>query len=550
MSMDAVQPFTADDERFLPDDDLEAHDIAASQLPEAEHGAPAAAAGYGEAPDAPPQHAPHDDELVQAMVDAFPGHFDDEYAVWHSGGLEGCVVGPQPTGDAALWKAHNTESRGHKAGEVYYVHKHSGETVWDTPLGVITPGQLSAALDVGDVVQQAAAMAGEEEGAAEALEYIGIPHSDAWVAACDCLQEGCGDVTEALRGVQALLGVMSEAGEDEDWADCAAADNFQVVRAIVGCLQPAAPPVLRTTCVQLLFILNQMLPATLRGTVRGEWGLGLRGVLAMCSAGLWNAVMGCKYSNTSQAWPPHLGGSRRKSVSARHAGAVDSEAAATWLMYAGSVLHACKQYNVQPPRQSLCSLLAVLLDTTAVLPWTVQCRVAWTDALGALYNLASEQFDPILAAALGDTRGQAIADGLLAVLQNSTEFTQDGDLSAPEATICSALQLLQHVLSRPATAAVVFSADMRVLVDIALRQLADGGARSDSAALWVSLLRVLLLDGRLDEQAGKLYRMEDIAAALEALLDADDSNSQNSDANDPVAEEVTRLTQETAHLWD
>lgn len=551
VAMSEVEPFTADDERFLPDDDLEAHGLALAVSDDLEAAdGDGAAAGTGD--QNPPSMAPATvDEHLQAMVALFPAQLDAEYDTWR-GVASACHVGPLPTGEGALWAPHSTESRGHKAGEVYYVHKHTGETLWDTPTGVVTPQQLSASLDVGDLVQQAAEMAGEEGGVGEALEYIGIPNADTWVQACTCLHEGSGDATEALRALQALLAVLSEAGEDGEWAAAAEADEHEVIRAIISCLQPAAPPALRTSAVQLLFILNQMQPSTLQGTVRGTWGIGLRSLLAMCAAGLWNAIMGCKYVNTVQMWPPRLGGSRRKSVSAWHAGAVDSEAAATWLMYAASVLHSCKELSVQPPRQSLCSFLAVLLDITAVLPWTVQCRVAWTDAMVAVYNFATPEFDPLLAVAVGDARGRAIADGLLAVLQNSTEFTEQGDLSAPEATICSALQLLEHLLSRPATAAVVFTADLRVLADIALRQLADGGAGSGTAAQWVSLLRVLLLDGRL-VQAGSsppVYRMEDVAAALEELLDADGSDGHESDTGDWVAEEVTRLTQETAHLWE
>jgi hypothetical protein len=48
------------------------------------------------------------------------------------------------------------------------------------------------------------------------------------------------------------------------------------------------------------------------------------------------------------------------------------------------------------------------------------------------------------------------------------------------------LQLMQHLLSRAAAAAVVFTADLRVIVDIALRQLADEGGHSGTAAHWVS----------------------------------------------------------------
>ncbi len=560
VSMNEVQPFTADDERFLPDDDLEAHELAlavaedddANATPDRADGAnsgaaaQAAAAEHKQGDEDPPV-----DEKLQAMVALFPPQLDSEYSVWLNG--EGtCTVGPQSSGDADMWTAHNTESRGSSSGDVYYVHKSSGATVWDTPAGVVTPQQREQALDVSDVVQQAAEMAGEDGGAQEALEYIGIPNAQAWQTSCARLRAGDGDVTEAYKCLRAVLAVVTEAGEDEDWAHAAAAQEHAVIRSVVGCLQPAAPPILRTTAVQLLFILNQLLPATLQGTVQGSWGMGLKHVLAMSASGLWNAVMGCQYTSTTQMWPPRLGSSRRKSVSAWHVGAVDAEGAATWLMYAASVLHACKQHSVAPPRSSLCSLLAVLLDTTAVLPWTVQCRVAWTDAMGAVYNFADEEFDPILAVTVGDARGQAVADGLLAVLQNSTEFTEQGDLSAPTATIVSALQLLQHVLSRQATAAVVFAADLRVLVDIALRQLADEGSRTDSAAHWVCLLRLILLDGRLAQPGASrsVYRLEDIAAALEVLLDADDSESQDEGQDERLAEEITRLTQETAHLWE
>jgi hypothetical protein len=353
-----------------------------------------------------------------------------------------------------------------------------------------------------------------------------------------------------------LLGVVTAEGEDEEWADAVMQEDAAVVRGIIACLQASAPPMLRTIAVQLLFILNQLLPEVLRRTVVGEWGLSLQGLLALCSSGLWNAIMGCEYKSTIQAWPPRLGGSRRKSVSAWHAGAVDGEAAATWLMYAASVLHACKAEQVPLPRSVLCSFLAVMLDATAVVPWTVQCRVAWTDAMTAVYNSADGDFDPILAVAVGDARGRAIADGLLAVLQNSTQFTEGGNLTAPEATVSSALQLLQHMLSRAAPAAVLFVADLHVVVDIALRELENGGAGSKCRQHWVSLLRVLLLDGRLAPRAlpKQVYRLDDIAACMEGLLQVDgaasDAGSDNEDGDTDVAQAVARLTEETSFLWE
>lgn len=550
-----VPLFDKEDEDFLRPEDEEAHEEEQAAIESLAAEPAAQAAGSGGLAASPAHAAAHlvlhesvEDPALEAMIASFPTSLPAAFQQWHDTDVVPCTLGPSSGASGGSWVERHTESRGTGKGDVFYVHTVTGATSWSKPEGVVSQAEREATLECEELVEEACGIA-EEEGVWEALRATGLPDSDDILHGLGALQTGGGNVSALTRAVAAGVELASAVGEDEEWQAAAARDDFALPRLLLSLWQVTAPPLLCTRTAQFLYLLGQVEPEVLSGCWDGRWGWEVDDAIAASSSGLWNAITGAKFAPCTVCWPPRLGGAEVKSAVPGTSPGVDAHSAATWLMFLATILQQISQSSATLAVETQCACIAVLLEAAAVVPWTVPIRIAWVDALAALLSLQSSDFDVILAAAVGDARGQNLIDGALAVLSNRADFGGEDDVRVPETSLSTAVQLLCHLLQRPSTAGVLMGADVRVIADICLRELVDLGPESHLRVEYLLLLKALLGSRRLDlaGAGGAVYRQADIASCLKAILE---DGSIEGEVGDAVKDAAAALTAENEHLWD
>lgn len=423
------------------------------------------------------------------------GWFDAEDADTLSGAGGGGASGSGSGGDgerrpsrvrkrSSRWERRTTASSGGLEGDVYYVNRETGETSWDEPEDAgdeddqdLDPSVLEDAEDL-------------EDGFARAgLDLFGDEVEEARVA----MLAGGADSTACYLQLQRLFTCLTTVGSEAEWTHAIEDGEMRLPKRVFSFWGPASPPEVSVLVAKIIVMMSNLSEEVILRAVDGEWGCNLRRAVGGAMAQLHSVVD----SPTEEA----------------------EDVAGAWLLFLRALLLA-----VEPALEALEYTVAelpgdefvrLLYDLVEVVPEELSPTVVVV--LVTLHSIYTNfEFDgptPVIAQAATYKPATNFGKPLLVVLNGHGCPYDDED------GLRRCLRCFKDMFDYKPASQLMYTNDLRVLVDVVLRELGNLPGADRVRLEYLSVLRTLLV--RSQWLASGRYRREDILTTLDTLQDDD-----------------------------
>ena len=389
---------------------------------------------------------------------------------------------------------------GDDAGDVYYVNNETGETHWEKPADFIDEEQE----------RQLEAMADGSEGE---FEPLGTISEDDTLQSCFQLLDFYGDAAladregmlngdpEASRNVRRRLEYLKEmflsVGSEEEWLDAVRDDDSKLAFTLFEYFpkdsnKGITKRVRLLTC-RLLVMISKLDPQIMVLIAAEEWGK-MSMVWQHCSQGLKEAA---SISEDTQ---------------------MVEEAHLCWLFFIYGLCTESQDYGMShealPSKDFCTALLDLMVDTSEdIFLNAAKASVA----LLAHYDVGDR--NQFLLALKDHSDNQHFGEAVIHHLNEQHYPYED------ESLLTQTLEALKNVFTWSETSKYFYTNDMKVIVDIVVRELVNLPADDDIRKNYLDVLNALMQNSQWLSQGR--YKREEICEVLESILDTGGDESGN-----------------------
>lgn len=411
---------------------------------------------------------------------------------------------------APKWVKMRTASygmgEGDDAADCYYVNQETGATTWDRPDGYVESDDDGAG-------RQRDALGDDERGEWEVDPDAPLDETLARLALYSELAE---DQRTAMvagepgagagphRRLRLLLELVQTTGSEEEWDAVLCADDFQLPHYLYCHWSANSPPAVQLTVCRLFVLVGKLRPEVMARLVDGTWG----------TAGetLMTARQGFLEASSAK----------------------DDEGLRVWMLLLSEMLAETMEQDSPLPRESLpdyagfVSPLFDLMDdaTEEVFLATAHAVLAlnvhyshWErvdqDAGKPLPAAGEPRPNAVMAALLQHDKAEFFGEALLHIVNNQHYPYRN------ETVLRQSLQFLETMFEGEGdgnTAAFLYTNDLKVLVDIIIREVQDLPPPDTVRRGYLKVAHLLIRNSPWMEHGR--YRREDLLSALEGVLDA------------------------------
>ena len=391
--------------------------------------------------------------------------------------------------------------RGADAGEVYYVNEETGETLWDKPDDFEDYVVDETFVGNGDWEDDEDLEPWTElsEDLDECFQQLDL-FSDTMETESKAMLAGDKDASRnVIRRLEYLKEMFQNVGSEEEWLVRVDDENFQLGFTLFSLWDNRTPRHVRLLVCRLLVMLSKCNPQVLVLIGAEEWG-ELHAVWDVVSVGIKEAS---KFEELAD------------------------EAYLCWLFFLHGLFTECQAYGINeiglPNEKFFGTVMNLLADTSE------DVFVNTTKTLVAMAGHFEVEKSAFLQALLTHKDAQHFGEGAIHILNEQHYPYND------EALLLQTLEVFRHIFSLATTSKYFYTNDMRVIVDICIRELGNLPPQDDVIASYLSVLSALLQNSQWLEQ--NRYRREEVCEVLERILDAggdEDGNGYSIVAMDTV----------------
>lgn len=311
------------------------------------------------------------------------------------------------------------------------------------------------------------------------------------------------------------LSLSSAHGSDREWKAVVAAGDLALPRLVFSWWCSATPPDVAVHVARVLVLMSSFVPAVMVALVDGTFAPFAFTLQGVAVSATWAAT--AVHSTNS---PSRASASASNALSSPSAADVEDapneEQLATWVVFLQQLCDAA--HGVQPPlkKAGLPPPEAVRRLVDHLLASRVEAYNGAARALASLSALYTDSADDAVVAVCA--RHTASASFAQALIHDLNEASGSSDVASDPTATHRVLAFTQRLLRFQSDIhSFFYTNDLKVLIDIIVRELQDLGPGDTLRVEYLELLRVLLLHSQWAEMG--YYRRDDILSAIESIFD-------------------------------
>ena len=379
------------------------------------------------------------------------------------------------------------QGTGEDAGETYYVNLETGETLWDKPEDFIdeVDGEGGAGNPFADEEEDIEPWSEvtEDDTLEDCFNALAFYSSAAASERAAMVNGDASAGKNVRRRLAFLLEMFHSVGSEDDWLGYVEENDFQLAQTLFECWSLRSSRHVRLLVCRILVMISKLNPQILVFIGAEEWGT-LSSIYAIVQQGAKDAP---KFDNLSD------------------------EAFLCWMFFVHGLFTECQEYGMAAeamPSQSFCSNMLDLMIDASEEVFLNSCKALI--AMAVHYeDLNSNNF---LLALHSHPDNQHFGEAAIHIL-NEQHYPYDEPV-----LLTQTLGVFKDLFSLNLTAKYFFTNDMKVLVDICVRELGNLPAEDDIIASYLRVINALLQNSQWLQQ--HRYRREDVCEVLERILDA------------------------------